>query len=76
MNKLTKSFEREIQETNKVCTQQITSKLVTATINLTFVNEACQFSGIASKSQVFLPCYLRGWNRFGHLLSSIDTFIR
>jgi len=76
MNTLTKSFERDIQATNKGCTQQISSKLVTATIGLPVVHESCQFSGILSKSQMFLPCYLMGWNRFGHLLSSIDTFIR
>ena len=52
VNQFTKSLIRETQRKNKVGTQQITSTLITAAVTLAFVNESCQSSGLASKSQV------------------------
>lgn len=52
INKFTKSLIVEKKRKNGVTTAQITSTLVTAAIDLAFVNESCKSSGQLSKSQV------------------------
>ena len=52
VNQFTKSVIREEQRKNKVSTNQITSTLTTASLDLAFVNEACKSTGQVSKSQV------------------------
>ena len=52
VNQFTKSIILEKQRKNKVRTNQITSTLTTASLDLAFVNEACKSTGQVSKSQV------------------------
>lgn len=52
INQFTKSIIVEEQRKNKVTTQQITSTLITAALELAFVNESCKSTGQVSKSQV------------------------
>lgn len=52
INQFTKSLIVEEQRKNKVTTQQITSTLITAALELAFVNESCKSTGQVSKSQV------------------------
>jgi putative transposase len=52
INRFTKSIIVEEQRKNRVTTQQITSTLITAALNLAFVNESCKSTGRVSKSQV------------------------
>lgn len=51
-NQFAKSIMIEERRKNKVTTQQITNTLITAALNLAFVNETCKSSGKVSKSQV------------------------
>jgi len=52
INQFTKSLIVEKQRKNRVATQQVTSTLTIAALNLAFVNESCKSTGQASKSQV------------------------
>lgn len=52
INQFTKAIITEEQRKNKVTTQQITSTLITTSLELAFVNETCKSTGQVSKSQV------------------------
>lgn len=52
VNQFTKSIIVEEERKNKVTTQQITSTLITTSLELAFVNETCKSTGQVSKSQV------------------------
>jgi len=52
VNQFTKSVIIEEQRKNKVGTSQITNTLITASLDLAFVNESCKSTGQVSKSQV------------------------
>lgn len=55
-NKIINQFSKELiveeKRKNKVMTMQVTSTLITAAVNLAFVNESCKSTGQISKSQV------------------------
>jgi hypothetical protein len=52
INQFTKAIITEEQRKNKVTAQQITSTLITTSLELAFVNETCKSTGQVSKSQV------------------------
>ena len=52
INQFTKALVAEEDRKNKVTQIGITSTLITAAVNLAFVNESCKSSGKVSKSQV------------------------
>lgn len=52
INQFTRSIITEEQRKNKVTSQQITSTLITTSLELAFVNETCKSTGQVSKSQV------------------------
>lgn len=52
MNSFTKSLVVEEERKNRVTTSSITSTLITAALNMAFVNESCKSTGQVSKSQV------------------------
>ena len=52
INQFTKSIVVEKQRKNKVTSKDITCTLITAAVDLAFVNESCQSTGRISKSQV------------------------
>jgi hypothetical protein len=60
VNQFTKSIITEKKRKNKVSTNQITNTLITASLNLAFVNESCKSTGQVSKSQVI---YRKIWGK-------------
>ena len=52
VNQFTKSIVKQEKRKNKVGTSQITSTLINAGLNTSFVNESCKSTGQVSKSQV------------------------
>ena len=52
VNQFTKSIIKQEKRKNKLGTSQITSTLINAGLNASFVNESCKSTGQVSKSQV------------------------